>query len=145
MLKIKIKKEEKMKKHLIMRLISILVMPTVVTYALVKGTPDSMMEYITIFTVIVFILTGLLMYNLSDIEKFIKYNRQSIGWLTVLRGLISVYTVVAVLYLAIYTDGMIMPLLYSVIVYGIELIMVLLCLALYIKRLQKKLSMNKAC
>ncbi len=132
-----------------MRLFSVLAVPTVVTYALVKGTPDSMMEYLTIFTVIVFMLTGLLMYNLNDIEKFKKFLfniRQSIGWLTVLRGLFSTYTVVVALYLAIYTDGMIMPLIYSVIIYSIGLSMVSLCLALYIKRLQKKLSaMNQAC
>lgn len=86
-----------MKESLGMRLISLLTIPTVATYALLKGTPDSMMEYVAIFTVIVFILTGLLMYNLielflhnGDIEKFIKYNRQSIGWLNVLRGLVGV-------------------------------------------------------
>ena len=123
-----------------MRLISILVMPTVVTYALVKGTPDSMMEYIAIFTVIVFILTGLLMYNLSDIEKLKEYNRQSIGWLNVLRGLFGAYALTVCLYLAIYTDGMIMPLLYSIAIYIVVLYLATICIAIYIKRIYKNLS-----
>ena len=134
-----------MKEYLGMRLISLLTIPTVATYALLKGTPDSMMEYVTIFSVIIVMLSGLLMLNLSDIEKLKEYNRQSIGWLNVLRGLVGAYAIVVCLYLAIYTDGMIMPLLYSVIVYGIELIMVLLCLVLYIKRLQKLSAMNQTC
>ena len=135
-----------MTNYLKMRLISLLTVPTVATYALIKGTPDSMMEYVTIFSVIIVMLSGLLMLNLSDIEKLKEYNRQSIGWLNVLRGLVGAYAIVVCLYLAIYTDGMIMPLIYSVIIYSIGLSMVSLCLALYIKRLQKKLSaMNQAC
>ncbi len=138
-----------MKEYLGMRLISLLTIPTVATYALLKGTPDSMMEYVAIFTVIVFILTGLLMYNLielflhnGDIEKFIKYNRQSIGWLNVLRGLVGAYAIVVCLYLAIYTDGMIMPLLYSIAIYIVVLYLATICIAIYIKRIFKNLSVT---
>ena len=129
-----------MKKYLIMRLISILVMPIVVTYVLVKGTPDSMMEYITIFSVIIVMLSGRLMLNLSDIEKLKEYNRQSIGWLNVLRGLFGAYAIVVCLYLAIYTDGMIMPLLYSIAIYIVVLYLATICIAIYIKRIYKNLS-----
>ena len=115
-------------------------MPTVVTYALVKGTPDSMMEYVTIFSVIIVMLSGLLMLNLSNIEKLKEYNRQSIGWLNVLRGLVGAYAIVVCLYLAIYTDGMIMPLLYSIAIYIVVLYLATICIAIYIKRIYKKNS-----
>ena len=126
-----------MTNYLKMRLISLLTVPTVATYALIKGTPDSMMEYVTIFSVIIVMLSGLLMLNLSDIEKFIKYNRQSIGWLNVLRGLVGAYAIVVCLYLAIYTDGMIMPLLYSIAIYIVVLYLATICIAIYIKRIYK--------
>lgn len=126
-----------MENYLKMRLISLLTVPTVATYALIKGTPDSMMEYVTIFSVIIVMLSGLLMLNLSDIEKLKKYNRQSIGWLNVLRGLVGAYAIVVCLYLAIYTDGMIMPLLYSIAIYIVVLYLATICIAIYIKRLQK--------
>lgn len=127
-----------MENYLKMRLISLLTVPTVATYALLKGTPDSMMEYITIFSVIIVMLSGLLMLNLSDLEKLKKYNRQSIGWLNVLRGLAGAYAIIICLYLAIYKDGMIMPLLYSIAIYIIVLFLATICIAIYIKRLQKK-------
>ena len=129
-----------MENYLKMRLISLLTVPTVTTYALVKGTPDSMMEYITIFSVIIVMLSGLLMLNLSDIEKLKEYNRQSIGWLNVLRGLVGAYAIVVCLYLAIYTDGMIMPLLYSIAIYIVVLYLATICIAIYIKRIYKNLS-----
>ena len=129
-----------MTNYLKMRLISLLTVPTVATYALIKGTPDSMMEYVTIFSVIIVMLSGLLMLNLSDIEKLKEYNRQSIGWLNVLRGLFGAYAIVVCLYLAIYTDGMIMPLLYSIAIYIVVLYLATICIAIYIKRIYKNLS-----
>ena len=129
-----------MTNYLKMRLISLLTVPTVATYALIKGTPDSMMEYVTIFSVIIVMLSGLLMLNLSDIEKLKEYNRQSIGWLNVLRGLVGAYAIVVCLYLAIYTDGMIMPLLYSIAIYIVVLYLATICIAIYIKRIYKNLS-----
>lgn len=131
-----------MKEYLGMRLISLLTIPTVATYALLKGTPDSMMEYVTIFSVIIVMLSGLLMLNLSDIEKLKEYNRQSIGWLNVLRGLVGAYAIVVCLYLAIYTDGMIMPLLYSIAIYIVVLYLATICIAIYIKRIYKNLSVT---
>ncbi len=127
-----------MTNYLKMRLISLLTVPTVATYALIKGTPDSMMEYVTIFSVIIVMLSGLLMLNLSDIEKLKEYNRQSIGWLNVSRGLVGAYAIIVCLYLAIYTDGMIMPLLYSIAIYVIVLYLATICIAIYIKRIYKK-------
>lgn len=129
-----------MKEYLGMRLISLLTIPTVATYALLKGTPDSMMEYVTIFSVIIVMLSGLLMINLADVEKLKEYNRQSIGWLNVLRGLIGAYAIIVCLYLAIYTDGMIMPLLYSIAIYVVVLYLATICIAIYIKRIYKKNS-----
>ena len=129
-----------MKEYLGMRLISLLTIPTVATYALLKGTPDSMMEYVTIFSVIIVMLSGLLMINLADVEKLKEYNRQSIGWLNVLRGLIGAYALIVCLYLAIYTDGMIMPLLYSIAIYIVVLYLATICIAIYIKRIYKNLS-----
>ena len=131
-----------MTNYLKMRLISLLTVPTVATYALLKGTPDSMMEYVTIFSVIIVMLSGLLMLNLSDIEKLKEYNRQSIGWLNVLRGLVGAYAIVVCLYLAIYTDGMIMPLLYSIAIYIVVLYLATICIAIYIKRIYKNLSVT---
>ncbi len=131
-----------MTNYLKMRLISLLTVPTVATYALIKGTPDSMMEYVTIFSVIIVMLSGLLMLNLSDIEKLKEYNRQSIGWLNVLRGLVGAYAIVVCLYLAIYTDGMIMPLLYSIAIYIVVLYLATICIAIYIKRIYKNLSVT---
>ena len=131
-----------MKEYLGMRLISLLTVPTVATYALIKGTPDSMMEYVTIFSVIIVMLSGLLMLNLSDIKKLKEYNRQSIGWLNVLRGLVGAYAIVVCLYLAIYTDGMIMPLLYSIAIYIVVLYLATICIAIYIKRIYKNLSVT---
>ena len=127
-----------MKEYLGMRLISLLTIPTVATYALLKGTPDSMMEYVTIFSVIIVMLSGLLMINLADVEKLKEYNRQSIGWLNILRGLIGAYAIIVCLYLAIYTDGMIMPLLYSIAIYIVVLYLATICIAIYIKRIYKK-------
>lgn len=129
-----------MKEYLGMRLISLLTIPTVATYALLKGTPDSMIEYVTIFSVIIVMLSGLLMINLADVEKLKEYNRQSIGWLNVLRGLIGAYAIIVCLYLAIYTDGMIMPLLYSIAIYVVVLYLATICIAIYIKRIYKKNS-----
>lgn len=129
-----------MKEYLGMRLISLLTIPTVATYALLKGTPDSMMEYVTIFSVIIVMLSGLLMINLADVEKLKEYNRQSIGWLNVLRGLVGAYALTVCLYLAIYTDGMIMPLLYSIAIYIVVLYLATICIAIYIKRIYKKNS-----
>ena len=131
-----------MKEYLGMRLISLLTIPTVATYALLKGTPDSMMEYVTIFSVIIVMLSGLLMINLADVEKLKEYNRQSIGWLNVLRGLVGAYAIVVCLYLAIYTDGMIMPLLYSIAIYIVVLYLATICIAIYIKRIYKNLSVT---
>ncbi len=131
-----------MKEYLGMRLISLLTIPTVATYALLKGTPDSMMEYVTIFSVIIVMLSGLLMINLADVEKLKEYNRQSIGWLNVLRGLIGAYAIIVCLYLAIYTDGMIMPLLYSTAIYVVVLYLATICIAIYIKRIYKNLSVT---
>ena len=128
-----------MKEYLGMRLISLLTIPTVATYALLKGTPDSMMEYVTIFSVIIVMLSGLLMINLADVEKLKEYNRQ-IGWVNVLRGLVGVYAIIVCLYLAIYTDGMIMPLLYSIAIYVVVLYLATICIAIYIKRIYKKNS-----
>lgn len=129
-----------MTNYLKMRLISLLTIPTVATYALLKGTPESMMEYVTIFSVIIVMLSGLLMLNLSNIEKLKEYNRQSIGWVNVLRGLVGAYAIVVCLYLAIYTDGMIMPLLYSIAIYIVVLYLATICIAIYIKRIYKNLS-----
>lgn len=129
-----------MTNYLKMRLISLLTVPTVATYALIKGTPESMMEYITIFSVIIVMLSGLLMLNLSNIEKLKEYNRQSIGWVNVLRGLVGAYALTVCLYLAIYTDGMIMPLLYSIAIYVVVLYLATICIAIYIKRIYKKNS-----
>lgn len=129
-----------MTNYLKMRLISLLTIPTVATYALLKGTPDSMMEYVTIFSVIIVMLSGLLMINLADVEKLKEYNRQSIGWLNVLRGLIGAYAIIVCVYLAIYTDGMIMPLLYSIAIYVVVLYLATICIAIYIKRIYKKNS-----
>ena len=131
-----------MENYLKMRLISLLTVPTVATYALIKGTPDSMMEYVTIFSVIIVMLSGLLMINLADVEKLKEYNRQSIGWLNVLRGLIGAYAIIVCLYLAIYTDGMIMPLLYSIAIYIVVLYLATICIAIYIKRIYKNLSVT---
>lgn len=131
-----------MKEYLGMRLISLLTVPTVATYALIKGTPDSMMEYVTIFSVIIVMLSGLLMINLSNIEKLKEYNRQSIGWVNVLRGLVGAYALTVCLYLAIYTDGMIMPLLYSIAIYIVSLYLATICIAIYIKRIYKNLSLT---
>lgn len=131
-----------MKEYLGMRLISLLTIPTVATYALLKGTPDSMMEYVTIFSVIIVMLSGLLMLNLSNIEKLKEYNRQSIGWVNVLRGLVGAYALTVCLYLAIYTDGMIMPLLYSIAIYIVVLYLATICIAIYIKRIYKNLSVT---
>ena len=131
-----------MENYLKMRLISLLTVPTVATYALIKGTPDSMMEYVTIFSVIIVMLSGLLMINLADVEKLKEYNRQSIGWLNVLRGLVGAYAIVVCLYLAIYTDGMIMPLLYSIAIYIVVLYLATICIAIYIKRIYKNLSVT---
>lgn len=128
-----------MTNYLKMRLISLLTIPTVATYALLKGTPESMMEYVTIFSVIIVMLSGLLMLNLSNIEKLKEYNRQSIGWVNVLRGLVGAYAIVVCLYLAIYTDGMIMPLLYSIAIYIVVLYLATICIAIYIKRIYKNL------
>ncbi len=131
-----------MENYLKMRLISLLTVPTVATYALIKGTPDSMMEYVTIFSVIIVMLSGLLMLNLSNIEKLKEYNRQSIGWVNVLRGLVGAYALTVCLYLAIYTDGMIMPLLYSIAIYIVVLYLATICIAIYIKRIYKNLSVT---
>lgn len=128
-----------MTNYLKMRLISLLTIPTVATYALLKGTPESMMEYVTIFSVIIVMLSGLLMLNLSNIEKLKEYNRQSIGWVNVLRGVVGAYAIVVCLYLAIYTDGMIMPLLYSIAIYIVVLYLATICIAIYIKRIYKNL------
>lgn len=131
-----------MMNYLKMRLISLLAVPAVATYALVKGTPDSMMEYLTIFAVIVVMLSGMLMISLSDIENLKKYKKLRILWLSGIKTVVNIYAVIVVLYLAIYTEGMIIPLISSIAIYIVSLFLTTICIAFYIKRIYNNVVRN---
>ena len=91
--------------------------PILVTTVYIKDIPESMLYYLTIYLLMMFISFLYIFFNRENVKKIIKTKKDNKDAIEVLANLSVIYVFCSILYVVIYTEKNIVPFILATFLY----------------------------